>query len=394
MLCDSHFDAFIAGTGAGKTWAGAVRALHEMRRLGRPSRGMVVCPTYTMLRDAVLPTCLEVWGPLVRRINYSYLGVILAGGHHVLMRSADNPDRLRGVNLHWAWIDEAVYCPDGTWEVTIARLRAEGVLGRAWITTTPRLNVGAQRVYPWVYELVRSGALCVHRARTADNPFVAPEYVEALGAQYTEELRRQELEAEWVEFSAGVFRRDAFRITDVAPSGLRWVRYWDLAVTTATASSYTASAAVALDGQGNLYIRDVIRGRWEWPQARRVIIETMLREPETVHGIEDAVHGLAAIQELRTLPELAHVAIVRVRAERDKLARAMPWAARAEAGKVWLVRGPWVSDFLDEVSLFPRGAHDDQVDAVSGGLVMLSRARTEEAIEAWRRLGGLERDDS
>ena len=50
---------------------------------------------------------------------------------------------------------------------------------------------------------------------------------------------------------------------------------------------------------------------------------------------------------------------------------ALAWANRAEAGKVVLVAGPWLGDFLDEVTHFPNAAHDDQVDAVSLAVQML-----------------------
>jgi predicted phage terminase large subunit-like protein len=30
-----------------------------------------------------------------------------------------------------------------------------------------------------------------------------------------------------------------------------------------------------------------------------------------------------------------------------------------------MVRGPWNQDFLHELEQFPKGAHDDQIDAVS-----------------------------
>jgi predicted phage terminase large subunit-like protein len=53
------------------------------------------------------------------------------------------------------------------------------------------------------------------------------------------------------------------------------------------------------------------------------------------------------------------------------LARAQPWIAKAEQGKVALVRGAWTGDFLAEVEAFPQGAHDDQVDALSGACQLL-----------------------
>jgi phage terminase large subunit-like protein len=49
----------------------------------------------------------------------------------------------------------------------------------------------------------------------------------------------------------------------------------------------------------------------------------------------------------------------------------MAWATRAEQGKLFLVAGQWCEDFIDEVSMFPVGRHDDYVDAVSGALPML-----------------------
>jgi predicted phage terminase large subunit-like protein len=55
--------------------------------------------------------------------------------------------------------------------------------------------------------------------------------------------------------------------------------------------------------------------------------------------------------------------------------RALLWAAKAEAGKVILVRGPWIDEFLEEVCGFPNGTHDDQVDAMSLAFRMMSERR-------------------
>jgi len=50
----------------------------------------------------------------------------------------------------------------------------------------------------------------------------------------------------------------------------------------------------------------------------------------------------------------------------DKETRATPASTAAEHGRIRLVRGPWNDAFLDELESFPKGAHDDQVDALSG----------------------------
>jgi len=56
----------------------------------------------------------------------------------------------------------------------------------------------------------------------------------------------------------------------------------------------------------------------------------------------------------------------------SKEIRANPLSAAAEAGNVLLLRGAWISEFLDEAESFPTGLHDDQVDAVSGAMAMLT----------------------
>ncbi|HEY8743980.1 MAG TPA: phage terminase large subunit, partial [Chloroflexota bacterium] len=64
-----------------------------------------------------------------------------------------------------------------------------------------------------------------------------------------------------------------------------------------------------------------------------------------------------------------------VRSTGPKELRANPVSSAAEAGNVLLVRGAWIGAFLDEAEAFPGGAHDDQVDAVSGAVAMLTRKR-------------------
>lgn len=169
-----------------------------------------------------------------------------------------------------------------------------------------------------------------------------------------------------------LFKREWFAnsIIDRAPDGLLWDRYWDLAASTKTSADYTASAAVAFDGAGVLYIRDMVHGRWEWPDAYAIIKQTMLAEPKVQHGIEKSLHGIAAVQELMRDPDLRGITFRGIDVDRDKISRALPWQTRAEAGKVKLVRGEWVNGFLDEVTSFPYAAHDDRVDTVSGGVEM------------------------
>ena len=165
-----------------------------------------------------------------------------------------------------------------------------------------------------------------------------------------------------------------FHVIDHAPPNLAWARGWDLAASTKTTADYTAGARCAIDGEGNFYISDMARGRWEWPDTRKRMAAIASESQGEVFGIESVGFQLSAVQELQRDPAFYGVAVREVKADRDKVSRALPWISRAEAGKVYLVRGPWVQEFLHEAAAFPLGTHDDQVDAVSIGYELASGA--------------------
>lgn len=159
------------------------------------------------------------------------------------------------------------------------------------------------------------------------------------------------------------------------PEGLRWMRFWDLAATQKEATKasdpdYTAGVKGAIGPNGEFYLADMIAGQWEWPKARERIknvaaAERILVGIEAVSGFKTAYANLREV-----LP--ADVMSMEVGADKDKLTRALPWIALTEARKVRLVKGDWIVAFMRQAEEFPRSAHDDMVDAVSGVYGMLT----------------------
>ena len=148
-----------------------------------------------------------------------------------------------------------------------------------------------------------------------------------------------------------------------------------MAVSTKTSADYTASFLCGFDKEGNLYIADGFRKRIEYPEQRGYVLERIAAERGAQHGIESALHGKAFVQDLRREITVRGVSLKDVRVDADKFTRALAWANLAEEGKVYIVRGGWNQDFLDEVCRFTGKGdkHDDQVDAVSLAVQMLSR---------------------
>ena len=82
--------------------------------------------------------------------------------------------------------------------------------------------------------------------------------------------------------------------------------------------------------------------------------------------VEDRASGQSLIQELKSSTRLP---IIPVKSDSDKQSRAQAITPIIEAGKVFLPENaPWVQDFLDEMSSFPNGLHDDIVDSTSQAL--------------------------
>jgi predicted phage terminase large subunit-like protein len=173
-----------------------------------------------------------------------------------------------------------------------------------------------------------------------------------------------------------IFKRHWFEtVVSSAPTGLAWARGYDLAVSTRSSADYTASIRCAFDAEGNLYIADGFRRQIDYPAQRRYVIERVASEENTVHGIEKALHGQALVQDLRRDATLRGRSIQAIAVDTDKFTRALAWAALAEEGRVRLVEGTWIDDFVNEICAFPDGEHDDQVDAVSLAVRMLRRRR-------------------
>jgi predicted phage terminase large subunit-like protein len=171
----------------------------------------------------------------------------------------------------------------------------------------------------------------------------------------------------------GMFRREWFDVVQAAPATARRVRYWDKAGTEGD-GDYTAGVLLAVDGDGMYYVCDVARGQWSALQRERVIRQTAEMDGTGVPVWVEQEPGSGGKESAQaTIRALAGFTVRAERVTGDKATRAMPLAAQCEARNVKLVRGAWNGAFLDELTVFPQGKHDDQVDALSGAFAKLAR---------------------
>lgn len=187
----ARFRGFIGGLGSGKTRAGLVEVLRQP-----PVMGAVVAPVYQMLKDTIIPTIEDVAGDLVEDINRSDMWVKFRNGTRLLMRSADEPDRLRGPNLGFFWLDEPAQMTPRVWEVMIGRIRVDP--GRGWVTGTP---AGKNWLYKkFVVEAAGNPDFELIHSSSRENCFLPEYYLDSMDMQYAGAFHRQEVGGEFVEW--------------------------------------------------------------------------------------------------------------------------------------------------------------------------------------------------
>jgi predicted phage terminase large subunit-like protein len=124
------------------------------------------------------------------------------------------------------------------------------------------------------------------------------------------------------------------------------------------------------DSGPNIILLDVTRGRWDFPELKRIAKEEYRRwNPDNVL-IEAKATGVTLQQELRRvgIPVTMYTPGGR-RAGTDKISRANSVAPVFEAGMVWAPERLWADELIEECAAFPNGDNDDMVDSTTQAIM-------------------------
>ena len=200
---DQRYYAFISGIGAGKTVAGILRLLKNVRDWNPGETGFVVAPTVPSLRTTIIPE-LEKWGVITRgEFNRTEKRLDFPNGSTVFFDSADNDrkiERLRGPSISWFWVDEAATVDKRAWDILVGRLRT-GAYRNAFVTTTPKGE-------NWVFDRFVDGdphdVCAITGIESTENPHLPDDYDEITG-EYDGRFYEQEVLGEFVGFEGLVY---------------------------------------------------------------------------------------------------------------------------------------------------------------------------------------------
>ncbi len=231
----ARFKTLACGRRWGKTRLGVNECLDVAARGGR---AWWVAPSYKMSEVGWRPL-RQIAGKVGAEIRRVDRQVILPGGGEVSVRSADNPDSLRGEGLDFVVVDECAFVPELAWTEAL-RPALSDRQGRAMFISTPKGR-------NWFWQLWQRGTDDTQdewhswQFPTSDNPYIAPTEIEAARRDLPERIYLQEYEAQFLEDAGGVFRRvaDAATATEAGPEqgheyaiGVDWGKSNDFTVLT------------------------------------------------------------------------------------------------------------------------------------------------------------------
>lgn len=211
-------------------------------------------------------------------------------------------------------------------------------------------------------------------ATLSDNPSLDQETYRKNLAFLNPVDRERLMNGDWDVMEEGAyFQRHWFKFLNERPNDhrIKWARYWDLAAT--PDGDWTAGCLMGLNPDGEWIIADVRRMRGTPREVERFIEATAIEDGRSIPIRMEQEPGSSGVMTIDYYRRKILVGYD-FRSDKkvgDKQTRANPVSSSAEAGNIWLVTGRWNRDFLDEVSLFPNGAHDDQVDAMTGAFSVL-----------------------
>jgi predicted phage terminase large subunit-like protein len=370
-LTKHRFNVCVAGRRWGKTSLSIV-ACFEKAMAGE--KVWVIFPVYPQAMDS-----FRIMKSLARQFPEEYISIRevekrieFSNGGSIQIKSADKPDRLRGAGgLSLIVFDEAAYQSKETWD-TVRPILTDG--GSALFISTPNgIN--------WFYDLYEQGKKRkdwgTYHFLTSDNPTIKEEELEQAKEELGSLVFAQEYLAEFTDVGA-VFKSEWFnyfteekqgdeiiyKVGDelIPHSELSIFGCMDTALSIKETADYSAIITVGITDNGILLVLDLLRARLEAPDIIPAMEKFIDKWNMSWLGVEDSSFGLGVVQMARRkgLP------IRNLKADKSKVARAIPAAAGLEAGKIYFRQGAtWLNDFEKELTSFPTGQHDDQVDVLA-----------------------------
>jgi predicted phage terminase large subunit-like protein len=372
---------YLGSIGSGKTRVMCLNALLESLN---GNNTLISSFSYRNLKDVVLTTLIELATEMKINFKVNQSDMVFKTNSNILLRSADNHDKLRSFNLHSFFVEEGRELTREVFDILLGRLRVKEDGFWGVVSTT--------RGKDWIYDIIKdedlesifdegetiksNKNLTVVRSTIDQSPFLPEAYIKDLKKQYTTSFALQELYAKIVDMGGSIIDPKWFKL-ETLNKPERGVRCWDLAVSTKNEADFSSGCLMSKHNN-KININHISKVKLSYPDLKKHIMETALSDGTNITMyIETAGQQRAIYDDIRSLPELSQHTIKEFKPTKDKITRSYPFASQAESGNVVVNDEPWKRDFFDECSKFSAEnlgkSHDDQIDSVTAAYECLTK---------------------
>lgn len=186
--------------------------------------------------------------------------------------------------------------------------------------------------------------------------------------QIKKSMNSIEFEAQYqqqpITTAGAIFKRDSFRFLDEMPQYDKYSKIvcsWDLANKPGQSNDYSVGTIWGII-KNEYYLLDVIRVKLAYPELKHLVMDIAAKHMVQTILIEDMGIGTALIQDLS---KSLNRVVIGIKPTKDKETRALGQTDLLEAGRVYFPKNAsWLEILLHELTAFPRGKYDDQVDSL------------------------------
>ncbi len=373
---NSRFQCIVAGRRCGKSNYAIKKTLAEGLNAPKGSCVLYVAPTQGQARQICWDALLDQGRDVIKSAHVNSMDVTLINGVKVHVRSAENPDSMRGLKVYFAVLDEAAFMKDDMVWSKVIRPALSDLKGRAVFISSPSGR-------NWFYDLymdAKNGKKkdwTAYHLTTLDNPTIDREEIEEARNTLSSFTFRQEYLAsfdtaggdifkeEWIKYGTAPTDGDYYIAADLAGFGDLSKMY-----ESQVAKLDYSSIAVVKANTSGWFVDRIVYGRWGVKETAEQIFQLVEEYKPLRIGIERGVSKNAVMPYIKDLmgqrntwfsvQELTH-------GSQRKLDRII-WSlqGRFEHGRITLNRGDWNTEFLDQLYNFPnQNVHDDLVDSLA-----------------------------
>lgn len=308
--------------------------------------------------------------------------IVLPGGGSITVKSADNPDSLRGPGLDGVVFDEGAFIKEECWTEVIRPALADKN-GWGLIITTPNGRNWIHRRY--TESIDATGDWASWRCPTSENPLVTAKELASIKREIGPRRFAQEHEAAFTEPEGALFPGSYF-------DGL-WAETWPDAFEVsamyldpamgkrAKRGDFQALAFVGLSG-GLLWCEmQLIRVP---PTELIAAVHAMYRRLQPTYlgaesnGFQELLQPLAhSWCRERNLPPMPIASVINSTAKEVRIASLDPWL---ENGHLRVNRDAGGELLIEQLQMYPdKDYHDDGPDALEGAIRLLNMSAGQEA---------------